>query len=68
MSLARLLPRLALATITGAALLLPTGALASGAPKQGAVTLHLGYFPNVTHASAIVGVEGASSSRSSATT
>jgi NitT/TauT family transport system substrate-binding protein len=49
---------LALATITGAALLLPTGALASGAPKQGAVTLHLGYFPNVTHASAIVGVEG----------
>jgi NitT/TauT family transport system substrate-binding protein len=49
---------LALATITGAALLLPTGALASGVPKQGAVTLHLGYFPNVTHASAIVGVEG----------
>jgi NitT/TauT family transport system substrate-binding protein len=58
MSLVRLLPRLAIATVTGTALLLPTGALATGAPKQSSTTLRLGYFPNVTHASAIVGVEG----------
>ncbi len=56
MSVVRLLTRLAIATITVAALLLPAGA--GAAPKQGAVTLRLGYFPNVTHASAIVGVEG----------
>jgi sulfonate transport system substrate-binding protein len=29
----------------------------AAAPKQGNVTLRLGYFPNVTHATAIVGVE-----------
>jgi NitT/TauT family transport system substrate-binding protein len=32
--------------------------VAGAAPKQGNVTLRLGYFPNVTHATAIVGVEG----------
>jgi NitT/TauT family transport system substrate-binding protein len=52
------LAALPVATAVAIALLAPTGALASGVPKQGAVTLHLGYFPNVTHASAIVGVEG----------
>ncbi|HMF03658.1 MAG TPA: ABC transporter substrate-binding protein [Acidimicrobiia bacterium] len=46
------------ATIICAALLAPAGALASDTPAQGGVTLRLGYFPNVTHASAIVGVEG----------
>jgi NitT/TauT family transport system substrate-binding protein len=30
---------------------------AGAAPKQGASTLRLGYFPNVTHATALVGVE-----------
>jgi NitT/TauT family transport system substrate-binding protein len=36
------------------------GAAAASTPAQGgdAVTLRLGYFPNVTHASALVGVEG----------
>ena len=59
MSLVRLLTRLAVATAVGVALLVPAGALGSGAaPKQDNVTLRLGYFPNVTHASAIVGVEG----------
>jgi NitT/TauT family transport system substrate-binding protein len=28
----------------------------SGAPSGGSVTLHLGYFPNLTHATALVGV------------
>ncbi len=59
MSLVRLLTRLAVATAVGVALLVPAGALGAGAaPKQDNVTLRLGYFPNVTHASAIVGVEG----------
>jgi len=59
MSLARILTRFAVATIVGVALLVPAGALGAGAaPKQDNVTLRLGYFPNVTHASAIVGVEG----------
>jgi NitT/TauT family transport system substrate-binding protein len=59
MSLVRLLTRFAVATIVGVALLVPAGALGAGAaPKQDNVTLRLGYFPNVTHASAIVGVEG----------
>jgi NitT/TauT family transport system substrate-binding protein len=49
---------LAVATITGVALLFLAPAGAGAAPKQGAVTLRLGYFPNVTHASAVVGVEG----------
>jgi len=50
---------LAVATAVGVALLVPAGALGAGAaPKQDNVTLRLGYFPNVTHASAIVGVEG----------
>ena len=42
-------------TAVAAGLLAPAGA--GAAPKQGNVTLRLGYFPNVTHASAIVGVE-----------
>jgi NitT/TauT family transport system substrate-binding protein len=59
MSLVRLLTRFAVATIVGVALLIPAGALGAGAaPKQDNVTLRLGYFPNVTHASALVGVEG----------
>jgi NitT/TauT family transport system substrate-binding protein len=33
------------------------GALATTAPKAAPVTLRLGYFPNVTHASAIAGIE-----------
>jgi NitT/TauT family transport system substrate-binding protein len=57
MSLVRLLSRVAVATVTGAALLLPAGGFAAPAPTQSTVTLRLGYFPNVTHASAIVGIE-----------
>jgi NitT/TauT family transport system substrate-binding protein len=58
MSLVRPLTRLAVATVAAVALILPAGAIGAGAaPAQGSVTLHLGYFPNVTHASAIVGVE-----------
>jgi NitT/TauT family transport system substrate-binding protein len=57
MSLTRLLPHVGFALVTGAALLLPTGAFAAPAPTQGTVTLRLGYFLNVTHASAIVGIE-----------
>ena len=59
MHVSRRLARLAaLPVVTAVAigLLAPTGA--GAAPKQGDVTLRLGYFPNVTHASAIVGVEG----------
>jgi NitT/TauT family transport system substrate-binding protein len=56
MPLFRLVTRLAIATVVGFALIVPT--TAGAAPKQGNVTLRLGYFPNVTHASAIVGVEG----------
>ncbi len=56
MPLFRLVMRLAIATVVGFALIVPT--TAGAAPKQGNVTLRLGYFPNVTHASAIVGVEG----------
>src|SRR2546421_10517835 len=33
------------------------GAVATTAPKAAPVTLRLGYFPNVTHASAIAGIE-----------
>jgi NitT/TauT family transport system substrate-binding protein len=58
MSLVRLVTRLTVATVAGVALLLPTGALGAAAPRQGASTIRLGYFPNVTHASALVGVEG----------
>src|SRR4051794_26761807 len=47
----RLLPALAVA----AALLVPLAGRADAQSKP--VTLRLGYFPNVTHASAIVGVE-----------
>jgi len=50
------LAALPVATAVAIALLAPAGA--GAAPKQGTVTLRLGYFPNVTHASAIVGVEG----------
>jgi sulfonate transport system substrate-binding protein len=44
-----------LATLTVLSLVPVTAGAA--APRQGATTLRLGYFPNVTHATAIVGVE-----------
>jgi NitT/TauT family transport system substrate-binding protein len=50
----RLVP---LAAIAIAAVGLVAPSTVSAAPKQGTVTLRLGYFPNVTHATAIVGVE-----------
>jgi NitT/TauT family transport system substrate-binding protein len=50
----RLVPLAAIA-VAAVGLVAPTAA--SAAPKQGSVTLRLGYFPNVTHATAIVGVE-----------
>jgi NitT/TauT family transport system substrate-binding protein len=59
MHVSRRLARLAVlpvVTAVAVGLLAPAGA--GAAPKQGNVTLRLGYFPNVTHASAIVGVEG----------
>ena len=58
MHVSRRLARLAVlpvVTAVAVGLLAPLGA--GAAPKQGDVTLRLGYFPNVTHASAIVGVE-----------
>ncbi|MFL6242248.1 MAG: ABC transporter substrate-binding protein [Acidimicrobiia bacterium] len=59
MQVSRRLARLAvLPVVTAVAVGLVTPAGAGAAPKQGDVTLRLGYFPNVTHASAIVGVEG----------
>jgi NitT/TauT family transport system substrate-binding protein len=45
-----------LATVAAVGLIGPTTA-AGAAPKQDDVTLRLGYFPNVTHATALVGVE-----------
>jgi sulfonate transport system substrate-binding protein len=45
-----------LTTLIVIAVLLPASVAA--APKQGGGTLRLGYFPNVTHATALVGVEG----------
>jgi NitT/TauT family transport system substrate-binding protein len=45
-----------IAAVLSAALLAP--ATAGAVPKQGGGTLRLGYFPNVTHATALVGVEG----------
>lgn len=51
----RLVPLAAIA-IAAVGLVAPNAA--GAAPKQGNVTLRLGYFPNVTHATAIVGVEG----------
>ena len=59
MHVSRRLARLAVlpvVTAVAVGLLAPAGA--GAAPKQANVTLRLGYFPNVTHASAIVGVEG----------
>jgi NitT/TauT family transport system substrate-binding protein len=59
MHVSRRLARLAVlpvVTAVAVGLLAPAGA--GAAPEQGSVTLRLGYFPNVTHASAIVGVEG----------
>src|SRR5882724_3585115 len=52
--------------ITVAVVAIVAAVFAAGAPafatakakNSGPVTLRLGYFPNVTHASAIVGVEG----------
>ena len=58
MSLVRFVAHLTVATVAGIAMLLPVSALGGAAPRQSSVTLRLGYFPNVTHASAIVGVEG----------
>jgi sulfonate transport system substrate-binding protein len=58
MHVPRRLVRLAvLPVITAVAVGLLAPAGAGAAPEQGDVTLRLGYFPNVTHASAIVGVE-----------
>jgi sulfonate transport system substrate-binding protein len=54
----RLVRLAALPVVTAVAVGLLTPAGAGAAPKQGNVTLRLGYFPNVTHASALVGVEG----------
>jgi NitT/TauT family transport system substrate-binding protein len=51
----------ALATVTVAVAALTVPAVASAAPDRGgddSVTLRLGFFPNVTHAPALVGVEG----------
>jgi sulfonate transport system substrate-binding protein len=59
MHVSRRLVRLAVppvVTAVAVGLLAPVGA--GAAQKQDNVTLRLGYFPNVTHASAIVGVEG----------
>ena len=50
-----------LAGLAVAAITLAAATTASAAPNGGgdeSVTLRLGYFPNVTHASALVGVEG----------
>jgi NitT/TauT family transport system substrate-binding protein len=55
MHLSRRLAVLATLTVAAAAIVAP--GVAGASPKQGNVTLRLGYFPNVTHASAIVGVE-----------
>jgi NitT/TauT family transport system substrate-binding protein len=55
MRLLRTIALLAATTTAAAGLVAPS--LAAAAPKQGSVTLRLGYFPNVTHATAIVGVE-----------
>jgi NitT/TauT family transport system substrate-binding protein len=55
MHLSRRLAVLATLTVAAAGLVAP--GVAGASPKQGNVTLRLGYFPNVTHASAIVGVE-----------
>jgi NitT/TauT family transport system substrate-binding protein len=54
--------RLVVALFTSAALLATAGVgVAAAAPREqagGPVTVRLGYFPNVTHAPALVGVEG----------
>jgi NitT/TauT family transport system substrate-binding protein len=58
MHVSRRLARLAVVPLVAAVgLLVPAGALGAAAPRQGASTIRLGYFPNVTHATAIVGVE-----------
>jgi NitT/TauT family transport system substrate-binding protein len=57
MAFVRHLIRLSVAMAVAAAVGLVAPATASASPRQGSVTLRLGYFPNVTHASAIVGVE-----------
>ena len=55
---ARSATRWAIVILTAFGLLVPAAVSAGAAPKQGADTLRLGYFPNVTHATALVGVEG----------
>jgi NitT/TauT family transport system substrate-binding protein len=59
MHVSRRLARLAvLPVVTAVAVGLLAPVTAGAAPKQGGGTLRLGYFPNVTHATALVGVEG----------
>lgn len=62
MSRFRLLHRsLTVAAIASLAAATSIGGPASAAPRaktSASITVHLGYFPNVTHAPAIVGVEG----------
>jgi NitT/TauT family transport system substrate-binding protein len=48
----------ALPVLTSVAAGLLASVAAGAAPRQGADSLRLGYFPNVTHATALVGVEG----------
>ena len=50
------LTTLAVVALVAVGLLAPTTIGAE--PAQGNVTLRLGYFPNVTHATALVGIEG----------
>jgi NitT/TauT family transport system substrate-binding protein len=58
MSCVRSATRWALAVIAAVGLLVPMAGSAGAASTQGNVTLRLGYFPNVTHATALVGIEG----------
>jgi NitT/TauT family transport system substrate-binding protein len=50
-------PRRVLVILAVAAFVAAAPIAAGAAPKQERVTLRLGYFPNVTHATALVGVE-----------
>ena len=68
MSSARSATRWSFAVLVAFGLFVSAAPAAGGAPAQENTTLRLGYFPNVTHASAIVGVEGGSSRGSAATT
>jgi NitT/TauT family transport system substrate-binding protein len=48
---------LALALVIAAGALAACGSSSSSAKSRGPVTLRLGYFPNITHATALVGVD-----------